>query len=168
MSPQVWGPDGKFVAGAQTPKALAERERRERVRREGLLRDQGPRFCQRPGCRHRVPAPGPKGGKPRKWCSRECARLVVAMDACPSCGGPKGKRARRCTHCVGDLLLEHRRPAMVERQARIEGLWADGLTLREIAEAMGWASLKTANGAIWELRRRGANLPYRRADLRAA
>jgi hypothetical protein len=48
-----------------------------------------------------------------------------------------------------------------EQRAKIERLWAEGLTARQIGAEMGWAT-STARMRISELRAEGVDLPYRR------
>ena len=97
-------------------------------------------------------------------------------DPCVDCGartssgsGYKRTPEPRCIPCEqARRRVEHDKMAQ-----RVIALWADGLTLREIAVEMGWKNLKTAQAFIWKLRGEGYDLPHRvpaerLANIRAA
>jgi excisionase family DNA binding protein len=75
---------------------------------------------------------------------------------CPSCGGEMnrgtGRKGGICEACHADE---------VDRRAlNIERWWAEGLTLNEIADALGWSAGHVKN-EFHHLREKGYDLPYR-------
>lgn len=75
---------------------------------------------------------------------------------CPSCGGEMdrgtGRKGGICATCRADE---------VDRRARqIERWWAEGLTLNEIADALGWSAGHVKH-EFHLLREKGYDLPYR-------
>lgn len=116
---------------------------------------------------------GVSTGTAFEWCadpdgSRLRARKAGYRGACIKCGattsgcnGP-GKAPLRCIPCGQEHVAEVKRAghrAMVER---VERLWAEGRTLRQIALAMGWANKHVAASLIARLRSEGCDLPHRR------
>jgi len=71
---------------------------------------------------------------------------------CPQCGSPMSHKSTLCEECRADEI---------DRRARqIEGLWAEGLPLKEIADRLGWTLDRLAY-EMHRLREKGYELPYR-------
>lgn len=90
--------------------------------------------------------------------------------SCPDCGSPMGMGSGSPSHrpdrCVACARIDQAR-GQAERDARITRLWKGGYTLRQIANDLE----STANAigtAIARIRKEGGDLPYRRADRKAA
>lgn len=74
----------------------------------------------------------------------------------------------RCSRCNGEMSRDHdggtcescRSAAIDARAKRIEGWWAEGLLMREIAAELNWSKERIAL-EIHRLRGKGYNLPYR-------
>lgn len=72
---------------------------------------------------------------------------------CPQCGGETGRQtAGICQNCHAARVAA--------RTARLEALWAEGRTLKEIAQEFGWSSGHLQQ-EMHRARERGAHLPYR-------
>lgn len=108
-----------------------------------------------------------------KWCSERCRRSQYSTP-CVDCGAPtdgsngRGKSApKRCARCSSAYtsVLAHERS--LEHRERVERLWKQGLTLREMAEAMGWKNVQVAQVQISTLRSKGVDLPHRYSPERA-
>lgn len=145
----------------RTPEQQAAHREHNRRARERKRAGLGPVATSCAECGAAIAPPGPKGGKPRKWCSVRCENLANQYDACPGCGGRKKRVSERCTRCAV------RSGPDLERRARIERLWAEGLPAKEIARREGWSGGAQATGArLAKLRKQGADLPYRYAAVR--
>lgn len=101
----------------------------------------------------------------RKWCSERCRKRQYAKP-CIDCGKPidgttPSRCGGRCTPCANKIPRE----ADLMKRWRIEELWADGHTTREICEAMG---LKYATSNVSNWRSRGYDLPHRRTPEQIA
>jgi IS30 family transposase len=83
---------------------------------------------------------------------------------CGRCGGPSGPRhlQRLCRPC----WLAQEQERVHPRAERIVAWWAEGLTLAEIGERLGW-SKNHANVEVVCLRAKGYDLPYRRVPREA-
>jgi len=77
---------------------------------------------------------------------------------CERCGGPTGKRHRErlCWSC----WVEQEQERVRLRAEQIVAWWAEGLTLREIGERLGW-SKGHLSMEMHRLRGKGYDLPYR-------
>ena len=134
---------------------------------------------QRPGAKRRMssspackgcgsPLPPASGhGRPRKWCSEACRRRTLYAGRCADCGAPtsgsegRGPRApQRCQACAGTHAAARSRERAAPRRALIERLWAEGKTVAEIGELMGW-SATARRSKISRLRQLGYSLPHR-------
>lgn len=74
---------------------------------------------------------------------------------CPNCGGPmKRHGANQCREC--------RAATEITCYSLIEGMWADGWALREIAAALGRTE-NSVHVTFHRMRRDGWDLPYRYA-----
>jgi transposase len=74
---------------------------------------------------------------------------------CAGSGG-RSNKPERCKDCWA-----WREAGRVDARARkIEGWWAGGLTLREIADRLGWTKGHISH-EIHRLREKGYSLPYR-------
>lgn len=101
---------------------------------------------------------------------RKARKLAIQNEvggSCPDCGGPLTKQAiwprvTRCRDCYHAACREAHR----ERDEQIVKWWNDdGLSLREIAERLGW-SVNHVQQEIWRLRYRyGYYLAPRRSDV---
>lgn len=112
----------------------------------------------------------PTHGK-QEACSEECARKRhsarkrLSADAhrayCPDCGDPlaAGSEWKGWIRCK-DCCLAHEKARTEEKWARIEALWADGLSMREIAKELG-TTPATIGVTINGMRHAGRSVPYR-------
>lgn len=82
---------------------------------------------------------------------------------CEDCGCLLGmgssmpcRKAGKCRSCHQLSRVEQ----VESRARRIEALWAEGLTLRQIAAELGW-TVNHISVEIQNLREKGYNLPYR-------
>ena len=78
-------------------------------------------------------------------------------DVCSVCGGDRviGGAGDVCASCLADQVRQ--------RRERTVELWRDGVTLREIADQLGWTVGHLA-GEIHRMRETGWDLPFRRAE----
>lgn len=127
-------------------------------------------FVECAGCHELFPVRKKMALNRAKWCSERCRRAQYSTP-CIDCGAPtsngRGKNAsKRCARCglIYTGALAHERA--IEHRERVERLWKQGLTMREMAEAMGW-KLSTAHVAISRLRAQGVDLPHRYSPDRA-
>lgn len=88
------------------------------------------------------------------------ARNLVGR-ACPECGGRMGFGSARCRGCYGHPSG----PRVWERRALIVGMWAGGLSIREIAAELG-SSPGAIGVDLWRFRQEGLDLPLRRRPRR--
>jgi hypothetical protein len=85
-------------------------------------------------------------------------RAASGVGVCIDCGKPtSGKSQKRCLHCSSVLQGGINRDRWLVGRALVEQMWADGMTAREIAEALG---RKSFNASVY--RDRGYDLPRRR------
>lgn len=106
----------------------------------------------------------------REWRRRDAARpeRIVAKRAwsdanrqrCTDCGGPTGSARGRVKRCRGCEIARRNR-LTAERGHQIERWWAEGLTLAQIGERLGWTTVHVAV-EINTLRKKGFDLPNRR------
>lgn len=89
---------------------------------------------------------------------------------CPDCGQPMGAGSRcpsarpeRCTVCDNARRVER----VGLRGREIEAWWAEGLTMSEIAEKLGWTVNHLCSEFV-RLRKKGFHLPYRYTEGRRA
>jgi transposase len=75
---------------------------------------------------------------------------------CPSCGGEMDRETGR----GGGICAGCRADEVDRRAAKIERWWADGLTLKEIAQQLDWSEGHISN-ELHRLREKGYDLPYR-------
>ena len=127
-----------------------------------------PRFCQ--GCGVTLP-PSRAPGRPRKWCSGTCRRHALYSGVCVDCGGatyngtvPPPERCRACNGTVGG---QRNKGEWAPYRAMVEEMWAEGMTGRQIGEALGWSKYGCVTN-IAMLRARGYDLPYRRTPEQRA
>jgi DNA-directed RNA polymerase specialized sigma24 family protein len=125
-----------------------------------------PAVCQ--GCGSPLPAPPPSSGRRRKWCSEACRKRTLYGGRCVDCGaatsGSEGRGARapqRCHACAARRAAARSSERAAPRRALIERLWAEGRSVREIGELMGWAE-NAQKSKIARLRQLGYDLPHRR------
>ena len=127
--------------------------------------------CQ--GCGESLP-PTTWLGRDRKWCSERCRKAQHnEREACVDCGGPTKFGARngysktgiapRCQACTTARTQAEWAPY----RRMVEEMWAEGLTARQIGEALGW-EMKNPGARISTLRSRGYDLPRRYSDDRIA
>lgn len=112
-------------------------------------------------------------GRPRKWCSERCRKAQYA-GACLDCGKPTSGHAgragapARCQTCGARRSSEAsaiaKRAKAEPRYRLIEELWNQGLTMPEIGLQLG-VSRGYLSGAMFRMRQRGYNLPYRRMPM---
>ena len=119
------------------------------------------------GCGACLPPPT-QSGRRRKWCSEACRKRTLYAGRCVDCGAAtsgsagRGPRApKRCQACASRLAAARARERAAPRRAVIERLWAEGRTVREIGELMGWAQ-NARESKISRLRQLGYHLPHRR------
>lgn len=72
--------------------------------------------------------------------------------ACPECGQPMWHKTTLCEGCRTDQVEARRR--------QIETWWAGGLSLREVADELGW-TLPRLSVEVHRMREYGYDLPYR-------
>ncbi len=106
----------------------------------------------------------------REWKAahaEQCARVTKAYrlangKRCSRCGK---QRPRPCGETArgkqGELCRDCRSVVRRERALRICAMWAEGLSLRQIAEAVGW-NTNTLGVEMAQLRGEGYDLPLRR------
>lgn len=75
------------------------------------------------------------------------------------CGQPMAPRSAMCSDCDQAARAAYRR--------MIEEMWAEGMTSRQIATALGW-TMPHPGPHISTLRARGYNLPHRRTPEQVA
>jgi transposase len=79
-------------------------------------------------------------------------------DECPLCGGEMERHSERCTACRSDEA---------DRKAKtVVRLWAEGKSMREIQEVLGWSKGHLA-AMMDRYRTQGYDLPYRYDRKRA-
>ena len=86
------------------------------------------------------------------------------MDCGAATSGSAGRGSRapkRCQACASRLAAARARERAAPRRAVIERLWAEGRSVREIGELMGWAQ-NARESKISRLRQLGYHLPHRR------
>jgi hypothetical protein len=86
--------------------------------------------------------------------ARDRRRALERRNACPNCGTLKRRTSAECEGCVIATIAV--------RRSLIEGMWADGWLLKEIAAALG-SSKDSVGVTINSMRAEGWHLPYRRA-----
>lgn len=99
---------------------------------------------------------------------REREQALQKRAHCSTCGSPLGvwssrRGSTRCYPCYSAEELAR----TAERGHHIEGWWAEGLTLKEIADRLDW----TVNHLFQEvhrLRAKGFDLPYRYTEGKRA
>lgn len=107
----------------------------------------------------------------QKYCSlcdrrRACAN-TTGRSACGECGAPMGEGSKwRGGRLCADCLETSREARRDEAAADIERLWAEGISMREMAERLGY-SAGFMSVKINRLRRAGYRLPYRQANPNA-
>lgn len=120
--------------------------------------------CARPSCSN--PVEQDQTGRPKLHCSRNCQQRhwdeTMGRAVCESCGEPMGvgsrhRDYRRCDGCRRAADRER----VEARYRRIQALWDEGLTLREIATALGMTRGCVGQDAN-RMRREGWSLPKRR------
>lgn len=98
--------------------------------------------------------------------SRHYDRRRRHAGVCVDCGAPtdasKGVASRRCAQCAKPVAAERERERARAHRERVERLWADGLTRREIEAVVG------SRLNISTLRNHGYNLPHRRSPEQIA
>lgn len=109
------------------------------------------RYCSA-NCRKRA---GDDRG--RAVCTR-CGSSCGARTAWSNAAEAYGRRSGLCGSCRAVVEAER----VAERARQIEAWWSDGLTLREIAERLGW-SIGHLKVELFRLREDGYDLPYRYA-----
>lgn len=82
-------------------------------------------------------------------------------------GGHGRLEGRRCAPCAQKRSAQAAKDRSFELRVMVEAMWADGLTMREIGELMGW-SKRSAAVRVSNLRSRGYDLPYRRTPEQIA
>ena len=101
----------------------------------------------------------------RRFCSENCRKRhqerTTGRGVCAKCGGPTArKRAYRyCRECRAQLETDR----VAARAEQIVAWWAEGRTLSQIGELLGWTQ-NHAHVEINRLRRAGYDLPFRRSD----
>lgn len=133
------------------------------------------RLCAREECPNtfEVAEGLPGGGLRRRFCSDNCRKRACEdryRAACADCGGPMGKgsawpskeQPSRCKACQFRAWDRDRN----EFGRLVEGLWAEGLPLREIAKRLGISENHLAVETD-RLRAEGFYLQYRYGSPRA-
>ena len=110
-----------------------------------------------PPCGGEVP---PSDRRPRKYCSGNCRKR--AWDArnhaaCQDCGGEVRHGRRTCSECLRTRFQAEKAAQL----AKLERLWAEGLSREAIAAEMGW-TVGSLEVRMAHFRAEGADLPYRR------
>lgn len=93
---------------------------------------------------------GARAEQKRRW-DREHTHVP-----CPACGAPMTRNSTVCKGCWTGPRAEARE----RRWARIESLWAAGLSMTRIAEDMGY-SRGHLGGEMATMRAAGRNVPHR-------
>lgn len=119
-----------------------------------------------------APIDQPRCGR-RKWCSERCRKSQYA-GSCIDCGAPTNGTAgghkrtpERCVECGKRHSAEVAAEFSVLYREMVEEMWAEGMTCREIADALGWKT-KNVGTHISVMRARGYNLPHRRTPEQLA
>lgn len=96
------------------------------------------------------------------------ARKESYRGACVDCGaatnGSNGRGSnapKRCQACSNVVSAERKREEFAGYRRMVEEMWAEGMTGRQMADALGWTA-RNPNRYISDLRSRGYNLPHRR------
>lgn len=76
------------------------------------------------------------------------------------CGQPMGRGAERCCDCQRADKAAYRR--------LVEDMWAEGMTARQIAGALGWKCANPNQYIVVLRNRQGYNLPHRRTPEQIA
>lgn len=76
---------------------------------------------------------------------------------CTVCGGLAGIDAMKTTIC-----LPCRMEAAELKYRQLEQLWKEGATLIEIAELLGYSTRNSLSQIMFDLRKKGYDLPFRR------
>lgn len=99
------------------------------------------------------------------------ARQATYAGRCVDCGavtdghaGP-GKASQRCMGCNGRQAAIRERRRWLTHRVQIEAMWADGYTMRQIADEMG---MNYEKAMLSKLRARGYDMPYRRTPEQVA
>jgi len=117
------------------------------------------------GCGKRFRWVCKKGSLP-KWCSDRCRKRTLYSGVCVDCGGRTyGDRysagpIKRCKYCAHAILIQNTKAASRCRRDEIVAMWAEGLSIREIAEELG-SKYGSMGSEIGRLRREGEPLPRR-------
>lgn len=98
------------------------------------------------------------GRSSQRFCSDRCRDRYAARATC-ECGKPKSVRADLCVSCRRAL----QDAAREERYQRLADLWAEGLTMEEIASEIG-TTKNALGGELVRARAAGFDLPFRRAS----
>lgn len=120
-----------------------------------------------------VPLASNRGpGRQRKWCSERCRKRTLYSGTCVECGAPTNNGTvpppRLCARCNGHRQGEANRAEWEPYRRLVEQMWAEGMTARQIADALGWTT-KWSTAHICVLRRQqGYNLPLRRTPEQIA
>lgn len=110
-----------------------------------------------------------EGPRHRKWCSDLCRKNRLYGGTCRECGdrtsysGKQGA-SRLCFRCSTKKSVRESKARGALVRKRVEQLWAEGLTTREIAAVMGWTRGSTSV-YISQMRSRGYDLPYRNPGI---
>lgn len=88
------------------------------------------------------------------FCCKRCRYLHQNKNEC-ACGRRKTRVSATCIDCYNERQRNH------EREARVVEMWAEGLSIGQIAEAVG-TTKGSMGGKMVKMRRRGLDLPYRR------
>ena len=95
---------------------------------------------------------GARGEQKRAW-DRDNRPLC-------ECGQPMARGSDRCNECRREDGAAYRR--------LVEDMWAEGMTAREIADALGWRTKHPGQVMVTLRRSRGYNLPHRRTPAQIA
>jgi hypothetical protein len=100
---------------------------------------------------------GRRGEAKRRW-DRE------KKVSCPTgCGNMMNRRSTLCVSCARAAAAARRH----ERSVRICQMWSEGMTLRAIADALGW-TVNQLGSEMHRMRAAGYDLPLRPNRVRAA
>lgn len=103
--------------------------------------------------------------------SRHRERRFQRAGSCVDCGTPTdashSEPALRCAECAKPVAAELLRASWAPYQKLIEEMWAEGMTARQIGDALGW-TFRNPGTHISQLRARGYDLPHRRTPEQLA
>lgn len=114
---------------------------------------------------HRRDAARPERHQRKLAWTRQARQDPTKMKPCPLCGEATGSflwssdAPEACETC--------RRTAIEERWRQIEAWWADGLTMRQIAEELDW-TMNHVRAEFGRMRNAGRDLPNRRTPEQCA